>query len=114
MSTEIETTVLFTEDVTVVELVLEATSHTYTVTGSSKKHPEDPFRVDIGEDLALARALRKLAGLLEDNAKAEQRSIQEVKKVRNAWVDNILASDWYQTLLKSYEAPYVRFDRYAS
>lgn len=104
MSTEIETTVLFTEDVTVVELVLEATSHTYTVTGSSKKHPEDPFRVDIGEDLALARALRKLAGLLEDNAKAEQRLTYE-DKMKQGWLNNILESDWYKSLVQYHRDP---------
>ena len=42
----------------------------YVKTGSSKREPGDPFDPDLGEQLAIARALRNLASSIEDDASA--------------------------------------------
>lgn len=68
--TKVEVQALVTDDAAVAEVKVDVAGFKKTFTGSSKRHPTDPVKRHVGEQLAIARALRAAAEELEADATA--------------------------------------------
>lgn len=66
---EIEINTIYADDVVASEVTFYGIASLRSATGSAKRHPDDEDDAGIGETLAAARALKKLAAELEKDAR---------------------------------------------
>lgn len=61
LTPELELTFLQTEDVSIAKLVLKRDGWLFESTGDAKRYPTDDVDLVVGHDLALSRALMRMA-----------------------------------------------------